>query len=123
MDRNKSYGGYGNLSLLDKLSQKLSEKYILNFLKKLQHYDSLADIGSGFSANITRPFWHSFGKVYLFYLSLIQKLLSLIHPNIFFSEEDVPGATKIPLGTVNFNEMNNLLDHIDSPVQLLTQVR
>jgi SAM-dependent methyltransferase len=123
MKRVGSYGENKRLSILDKFGEILSGRSISKTLKHARSHDSLGDIGAGFNGNITRPYWHSFGEIHLFDLSLNCEQLKSLNKNIYCHEGDVIETTANFKGELDFVVMNNLLEHINEPVQLLSQIK
>ena len=123
MIRGSSYGEKKDLSNLDRLGQRLSNRKITKALKLVNSRKSLADVGSGFSANLTSPFWKFFETIHLFDVSVDRAGLTLKHQGVFFYEGDVLETTLEFREKLDFIVMNNLLEHVEEPVQLLSQVR
>jgi SAM-dependent methyltransferase len=121
--RTQSYGESQELSILDKVGQILSNRNIRRALNSVDTKNSLGDIGSGFSANITRSFWPIFAEIHLFDLSLDRKNLNSFPSNFVFHEGDVMDTTAQVGVKLDFIVMNNLLEHVDDPIQLLAQVK
>jgi 2-polyprenyl-3-methyl-5-hydroxy-6-metoxy-1,4-benzoquinol methylase len=121
--RRSSYGEKTGLSVLDRLGQKLSNRKINKALKLVTSRKSLADVGAGFSASLTSPFWKLFETVHLFDISIDKASLTLKHQSVFFYEGDVLETTQQLRQKLDFIVMNNLLEHVEEPVQLLSQVR
>jgi SAM-dependent methyltransferase len=123
MKRMGSYGENKGLSVLDKFGQILSGRSISKTLKHAGSHDSLGDIGAGFNGNVTKPFWRSFSEIHLFDLSLNCEELESLHKNISCHEGDVIETTGNFKGKLDFIVMNNLLEHINEPVELLSQIK
>lgn len=123
MIRGSSYGEKTGLSVLDRLGQKLSNRKITKALKLVNSRKSLADVGSGFSASLTSPIWKLFETIHLFDVSVDRAGLYLKHPSVSFYEGDVLETTQQFQEQLDFVVMNNLLEHVEEPVQLLSQVR
>ena len=123
MRRTQSYGQSRDLSILDKAGQTLSNRSIKKAFKSVDTKNSLGDIGSGFSANITQWYWPFFREIHLFDVSLNRENLNTLHPNLIFHEGDVMNSTLEVRVKLDFIVMNNLLEHVDDPIQLLAQVR
>lgn len=123
MIRGSSYGEKTGLSVLDKLGQRLSSRNITKALKLANSRKSLADVGSGFSGSVTSQFWKLFETVHLFDVSVDRAGLNLKHQCVFFYEGDVLETTQEFQEKLDFIVMNNLLEHVEEPVQLLSQIR
>ena len=118
-----SYGENQALSILDRAGQFFSGRNISKALKYSKTKDSLGDIGSGFSANITREYWHHFDSIHLFDFALNQENLNEELAKVVFHEGDVMRTTANVGFKLDFIVMNNLLEHVGEPVRLLSQVK
>ena len=123
MNRHKSYGQNDDLSFLDKFGQLLSGRNLIRPLKTVVRKISLADIGAGFNANLSRPIWHQFTNVYLFDVKLNHELSKNKSQKIYFIEGDLKETLNEMKVELDFVIMNNLLEHIDEPVELLKVVK
>jgi SAM-dependent methyltransferase len=123
MKRTGSYGENKNLSTLDMLGQYLSGRSISKALKSTTRRESLGDIGSGFNGNVTQPYWSLFSQIHLFDMSLNSERLNLLDKKIVCYEGDVNETISTFTGKIDFLVMNNLLEHIDKPVDLLAQIK
>jgi len=121
--RGSSYGEKRELSILDRFGQRLSTRKIIKALKLVKSKKSLADVGAGFSASLTLPFWKLFETIHLFDVTFDRVDLTSKHHSIFFHEGDVLETTQQFQEKFDFIVMNNLLEHVEEPVQLLCQVR
>jgi len=123
MKRTGSYGENKNLSKLDLIGQYLSGRSISKALKSTTRKESLGDIGSGFNGNVTQPYWSLFGQIHLFDMSLNSEGSKFLEKKVVCHEGDVNQTTSTFKGKLDFLVMNNLLEHIDEPVDLLSQVK
>ena len=121
--RHKSYGQDSELSLLDKLGQFLSSINVKRALLKVQNFTAVADIGSGFGANISRPLWGKFDSVHIFDFKLNSLALKDQHANISFHEGDVLQTIRRNQAKFDFIILNNALEHFDAPISILSELR
>ena len=121
--RDRSYGHSNPLSTLDKLGEFLSIRKLRNGLKAVSNFEAMADLGSGYSANVTKPIWKKFHNVYLFDFTLDKEGLSLEEGSIVFIEGDIMLTTKNFSRDLNLAVLNNVLEHVDDPIVLLKQIK
>ena len=121
--RDRSYGHLNPLSTLDKLGELLSIRQLRYGLKAVSNFEALADLGSGYSANVTKPIWKKFHNVYLFDFTLDKEGLSLEEGSVVFIEGDIMLTTKNFSRDLNLVVLNNVLEHVDDPIILLKQVK
>ncbi len=120
--RHKSYGQDAELSLLDKLGQFLSGINVRRALLNVQNFTSLADVGSGFGANVSKPLWGKFDSVHIFDFKLDSLVLKGQHANISFHEGDVLQTIRKNHIKFDFIILNNALEHFDEPVSILSEL-
>jgi trans-aconitate methyltransferase len=120
--RTQSYGQKKPLGILDKLGELLSGRNLRISLRATRRFNSIADIGSGYSGNLTKPYWKRFKEVHLFDFKLDVENLSALHPGIYFHEGDV--SLLLINDKYNFDliVLNNVLEHIENPVELLEKL-
>jgi SAM-dependent methyltransferase len=123
VQKRQSYGQIRRLSPLDRVGQHLSGRYVRRAFNCVYVNDSLGDIGSGYSANVSKDFWQHFNSIHLFDFHLNRENLSNTHSKINFHEGDVMDTTSNFKLKLDFVIMNNLLEHVDQPVVLLSQVK
>ena len=121
--RNQSYGQSQPLSLLDRFGQFLSIRELRKGIKSLSEFRTLADVGSGYSGNITKPIWDKFEYVYLFDFKLDKDRLISTTAAIHCIEGDVIDTTKEFSNQTNLVVLNNVLEHVIDPVLLLSQLK
>ena len=121
--RERSYGHINPLSTLDKLGELLSIRQLRRGLRVVSDFEALADLGSGYSANVTKPIWSKFQRVYLFDFTLDKVGLAAEKDSIVCIEGDIMTTTKNFSKDLNLVVLNNVLEHVEDPVVLLKQVK
>lgn len=121
--RDYSYGQSRPLSFLDKFGQFLSVRQLNKGTKLLNEFQALADVGSGYSGNITKPIWKKFKIVYLFDFNLDKEKLVSTKASIKCIEGNIMQTTKSNLNPINLIVLNNVLEHVENPTLLLIQLK
>jgi 2-polyprenyl-3-methyl-5-hydroxy-6-metoxy-1,4-benzoquinol methylase len=123
--RHQSFGQLNSLSLLDKLGNFLSLRIISRSVKKLDESKKghLLDLGSGFHARISSPFFREFKLVSLIDVQVNSALLNE-HKNIKAYALDALVALKsIEDESVDFLLAINVLEHLDCRDEIILEIR
>jgi 2-polyprenyl-3-methyl-5-hydroxy-6-metoxy-1,4-benzoquinol methylase len=123
--RYQSFGQLNSLSLLDKLGNFLSLRIISRSVKKLDESKKghLLDLGSGFHARISSPFFREFELVSLIDVQVNSALLNE-HKNIKAYGLDALVALKsIEDESVDFLLAINVLEHLDCRDEIILEIR
>jgi 2-polyprenyl-3-methyl-5-hydroxy-6-metoxy-1,4-benzoquinol methylase len=120
--RGTSYGESSELSLLDKLGQFFNQRRLKKSLNLVQKKVKLADIGCGFDSTLSRPIWNNFREVHLFDLSINSLIASYSGSKVELYIGDIMETTMMANSNYDFVICNNVLEHLDFPVNLLSQI-
>ena len=118
--RGASYGETSGLSLLDKLGQLLNQRRLQKSQRLVHEKIKLADIGCGFDSTLSKPIWNNFQEVHLFDLSINSSFESCIKIKLHVG--DIMETTRMTNSNYDFVICNNVLEHLDFPVNLLRQL-
>jgi SAM-dependent methyltransferase len=122
--RTKSYGQQSKPSILDKAGQILSNFRIAKMCNSKILQGALLDIGCGYEARLTKPFWDCFHKIYLADVQINSKLHNNKGQKIIFLKGLLPDSLgSLKEGSIDVIIANNILEHLDNPLKLLKVVK
>jgi 2-polyprenyl-3-methyl-5-hydroxy-6-metoxy-1,4-benzoquinol methylase len=123
--RDQSFGQLHPLSLLDKLGNFLSLRIISRHVKKLDESKKghLLDLGSGFHARISSPFFKEFKLVSLIDVQVSPVLLNENKNIKAYAQDALIALKSIEDESVDFLLAINVLEHLSCRDEIILEIR
>jgi 2-polyprenyl-3-methyl-5-hydroxy-6-metoxy-1,4-benzoquinol methylase len=120
--RQHSFGTDGQISGLDRFGRFLSQRKLLRALGDVKG-KTILDLGCGFDVGLSKRFLNSAHEIIAVDLE-VDKSLALLNPNLRILEGYIPEIlNEIPEKSVDIIIANNILEHLDSPANVLEILR
>lgn len=119
--RFRSFGEDRKLTFVDRFGIWLSNRRILKLVKD-DGVDSVADIGSGFDANLSRTIRTLVKRSIVVDIALSDEIQESREFETYVGY--LPGVlSEIPDGTVDLVILNSVLEHLDHPIESLEAIK
>jgi SAM-dependent methyltransferase len=121
--RKSSYLQDASPTLLDQFGMLLTKVRLNNLLRK-KNCNVFFDVGCGFDASLTKSIWEKFDIVYLADIKLNKVLQAVSHAKVVLLEGALPNSIRrIPDNSVDIVFANNVIEHMEKPSELITELR